>query len=96
HDNFFDLGGHSLLAVRIIGRIRDTFGVELPLRALFEVRTVAALAAEVDGTARTVVPVPAIVAGTRVEDVLATVDELSEEEMDRLLSNLSLEEEQES
>jgi acyl carrier protein len=48
-DNFFALGGHSLIAVRLISRIRSTFGVELPLRALFESATVATVADQVSG-----------------------------------------------
>jgi amino acid adenylation domain-containing protein len=86
-DNFFDLGGHSLLATQVVSRIRSQFGLELPLRKVFEMPTVSGLARAVEecqeqqaGNA----PVPALSIRAGGLDV----DQLSDDDVDLLLKGM--------
>ena len=81
HDDFFDLGGHSLTATQLVSRIRDRFGLELPLVKVFERPTIELLAVE-------------IVRLKAVEEeeaellrVLGELESLSEEESQSLLAD---------
>ena len=44
HDSFFELGGHSITAHRLLVRVREEFGVDVPVHDLFARPTVAGLA----------------------------------------------------
>ncbi|MGE3491548.1 MAG: amino acid adenylation domain-containing protein [Vicinamibacterales bacterium] len=78
-ESFFAIGGHSLLAARVVARIRAAFSIELPLRAVFEAPTIAAIGSHIDQ-----------VVASREADVdpelLEALAGLSDEEVSRLLS----------
>ncbi|UQI45639.1 amino acid adenylation domain-containing protein [Streptomyces sp. HU2014] len=78
YDSFFDLGGNSLQATRLISRIRDTFHTALEPRVLFAQPVLKDLAARIGEELAT--------AAAEETDLEAEIAGLSEEELDRLLS----------
>jgi amino acid adenylation domain-containing protein len=59
-EDFFWLGGHSLLATQLISRVRETFSVDIALRAAFEAPTPRALAARIAASPRQLAPGPVV------------------------------------
>ena len=93
HGHFFnDLGGHSLLATQVMSRVRSEFGVELPLRLIFEGPTIAELAQAVDAARVDAPPlVPLVPIAPAAAEVLQAqdVDQLDEAELDAALARLA-------
>ena len=80
HDNFFALGGHSLLAMMVIARINKRFHVAVPLRSLFQLPTVAALAQLIDEQQGRQLSADAL------DSLLSAIEVLSEQEVETLLT----------
>lgn len=80
-DDFFERGGNSLVATRVIARARDAMRVEIPLRVMFEVRTVAGICAQVDRGAFAEVLLPG-----DEDDLRRKVAGLSDEDVLRMLA----------
>ncbi|HVR11563.1 MAG TPA: condensation domain-containing protein, partial [Thermoanaerobaculia bacterium] len=57
-DNLFDLGAHSLMATQVVSRLGRELGLELPLRRIFELPTVALQAAEIQERRQAAAPSP--------------------------------------
>jgi amino acid adenylation domain-containing protein/FkbM family methyltransferase len=73
-DNFFELGGHSLVLAQVAARLRGAFGVDMPLRTLFNTPTIEGTVAAI--AARHLASAPPAVAAR----ILAEVRRLSPQE----------------
>jgi FkbH-like protein len=79
-DNFFDIGGHSLLAVLMIVRVKEAFGVELPVEDVYSpTMTLADLAQKIENYRLSQIN------PDEYADLLAEIEQMSEEEVRRLL-----------
>jgi FkbH-like protein len=86
--NFFDAGGHSLLAVMLIVRVKEAFGIELPVEDVYSPSmTLEELALKLEGYQLSGID------PDRYADLLTEIEQLSDEEVHRLLEQEGFEQE---
>ena len=69
-DRFLDMGGDSLLAARLVSRMRDRYGVDMPFARFFDCATVRALAKEIANSQPQPCHPPIVKASQNVDQVL--------------------------
>lgn len=79
-DNFFEMGGHSLMATQVASRVRESMGIDLPLRRIFEKPAVGVLATAILGDA------PDRPRIERVAELLLHFSQVSDEQAETLLA----------
>ncbi|HEX3127632.1 MAG TPA: amino acid adenylation domain-containing protein [Thermoanaerobaculia bacterium] len=84
-DSFWDLGGHSLLATRALSRTELAFGIELPLQLLFMAPTLGAFSSLLAQRAL------ASEGEQEMEEAMAALDDLSEDDVRALLAQAARE-----
>lgn len=82
--DFFGLGGHSLLAAKLLSRVRDEFGLQVPVRDFFRLPTPTGLAGAIEELERARERRP-----TADEAVLSQLAGMSDDEIDQLLRQLN-------
>lgn len=70
--NFFELGGHSLLAIKQVVQIKQAFRLDIDIKILFELASIAEVAKYIDG----------LLNQRQLSEELASLDEDSVEEME--------------
>ena len=80
-DDFFVLGGQSLTLVRFLARVQDSYGIELPIDALFEADLTVAAAATAIRRGQL-----AAVDETQLAEAMAELADLTDEEIAALLA----------
>ncbi len=83
HDSFFDLGGDSLLGAQVLARVRQRFGVDMPLAGFFELPTPAGLAGRIEAARPAA---EAELESARLESMLARLEGLTPAEVERMLT----------